>query len=149
MNGVIKKGMTKEEAIEEEVSGEINFDTYQEEAGKTAIYPCVTIIDDDGKHNEANYVYPALGLVNEAGEVAGKIKKIIRDHKGIYKDKETGEIYEMAKDMVTKELGCVLWYMAELASAFEIRLSDVAEQNLEKLASRKRRGKLGGSGDDR
>ena len=90
-----------------------------------------------------------MGLANEAGEVLGKLKKIVRDHQGVYRDKETGKIYEMAQDVVKSEISDVLWYMAELASVFEIKLSDIAKYNLEKLASRKARGKLQGSGDDR
>ena len=147
MSDVIKKGMTKEKVIEEEVSAEINFNTYQREAHKTAIYPKIVVIDEDGNQNDADYMYPVLGLANEAGEVAGKLKKIVRDHQGIYK--EDGVIYDMAKDVIAKELGDTLWYMAELATVFEIKLSEIAEKNLEKLESRKARNKLQGSGDNR
>lgn len=148
MSDIIKKGMTKEEVIEEEVCGEINFDTYQEEAGKTAIYPKIIVVDNDGNHNDADYIYPAMGLGNEAGEVLGKLKKIVRDHQGKYKE-EDGKIYDMAQEMVAAELGDVLWYLAETARVFDVKLSRVAEKNLEKLESRKARGKLQGSGDNR
>lgn len=145
---IIKKGMPKETVTEEEDSGEINFDTYQEEAGKTAIYPKIIVVDSEGNHNDADYIYPAMGLANEAGEVLGKLKKIVRDHQGKYKE-EDGKIYDMAQEMVKSELGDSLWYLAEIARVFEVKLSDIAKCNLEKLASRKARGKLGGSGDNR
>lgn len=142
-------GKTKEKLIEKEVCAEINFNSYQEEAGKTAIYPKIIVVDNDGNHNDAEYIYPAMGLGNEAGEVLGKLKKIVRDHQGKYKDDRTGEIYDMAQELVAAELGDVLWYLAETARVFNVSLSRVAEKNLEKLGSRKARGKLQGSGDDR
>ena len=86
LGDIIKKGMPKEEVVEEEVCAEINFDTYQEEATKTAIYPKIIVVDSEGNQNDADYIYPAMGLGNEAGEVLGKLKKIVRDHQGKYKD---------------------------------------------------------------
>lgn len=149
MSDVIKKGMPKEEVIEEEVSAEINFNSYQEKAAGTALYPKIIVVDSNGNHNDADYIYPAMGLGNEAGEVLGKLKKIVRDHQGRYKDDKTGEIYDMAQELVASELGDVLWYLAETARVFNVSLSRVAEKNLEKLESRKARGKLQGSGDNR
>jgi len=109
----------------------MDFNEYQKKSRKTAIYP----------DKDSNFVYPTLGLVGEAGEVAEKIKKVIRD-KGGQLDKET-------KDMLKKELGDVLWYVAQLATELNLSLDEVAEKNIEKLYSRLDRGKIKGSGDDR
>ena len=104
---------------------------YQRESRKTALYPEVG----------SNFIYPTLGLVGEAGEVADKVKKILRDKKGLF-DKES-------KDEIKLELGDVLWYVSQLASELGYEMEDVANSNLQKLKSRKLRGKIQGSGDDR
>ena len=109
----------------------MNFETYQINARKTAIYPSLG----------SNYVYPTLGLVGESGEVAEKIKKVIRDKNGIF-DAET-------KLAIKKELGDVLWYLSNLCDEFNFSLSDVAKTNLEKLNLRASKGNISGSGDDR
>jgi len=80
-------------------------------------------------------------LAGESGEVADKIKKVIRD-KGGKLDKET--IFE-----IEKELGDVLWYLSQLATELKLDFEKVAKTNLEKLFSRKKRGKIQGSGDNR
>ena len=110
---------------------ELNFITYQEKSKKTAKY--VTI--------GHAIIYPTLGLVNEAGEVAGKVKKIFRD-KG-------GEIGEQERQALKSELGDVLWYLAQTCTELGISLQDVAEANLEKLLSRLERGTIQGDGDER
>lgn len=109
----------------------MNLDQYQAEAVATAIYP------DQGN----NLYYPALGLAGEAGEVCDKIKKIMRDHGGIPTPEQEIEIL--------KELGDVLWYVANLCEELECNLSDAAKMNVDKLKSRQDRGVLGGSGDNR
>tara|TARA_Y100000589_G_scaffold241403_1_gene228932 strand:+ start:62 stop:391 length:330 start_codon:yes stop_codon:yes gene_type:complete len=109
----------------------MNFDNYQIEARKTAIYP------NKGK----NFIYPTLGLVGETGEVAEKIKKILRDKNGTF-DNES-------KLAIKKELGDVLWYLSNLCDELEFSLDDVAKINLEKLNNRLSRGEISGSGDDR
>lgn len=109
----------------------MNFNEYQEKARQTAIYP-----DKDN-----NFIYPTLGLVGEAGEVAEKIKKVIRDDLGI--------ISEEKKVEIIKELGDVLWYVANLAKELNVDLESVALANLEKLQSRQKRDELHGSGDNR
>jgi NTP pyrophosphatase (non-canonical NTP hydrolase) len=86
-------------------------------------------------------VYPTLGLVNEAGELAGKVKKIFRDRGGVVSDDD--------RRALTLELGDVLWYLAELCTQLGVSLDDVATANLEKLRSRAERGTLAGDGDDR
>ena len=109
----------------------MDFDNYQIEARKTAIYP----------DKDKNFIYPTLGLVGESGEVAEKIKKILRDKNGNFD-------YE-SKTAIKKELGDVLWYLANLCNELDFTLNEVAEENLEKLNNRLSRGKISGSGDDR
>lgn len=109
----------------------MDFNFYQKKSRKTAIYP------KRGK----NFVYPTLGLAGESGEVAEKIKKILRDH--------GGKINKEHKQEISKELGDVLWYVAQIASELKLDLSQVAENNLEKLFSRYKRNKIKGSGDNR
>ena len=85
--------------------------------------------------------YPALGLAGEAGEVANQAKKVIRD--------DGSELTEERRAAMSKELGDVLWYVAQLATELDLDLDAVAAENLEKLASRQRRGVLHGAGDER
>jgi len=106
----------------------MNFDNYQDQASKTAIY----------KHE---VIYPALGLANEAGEVLGKIKKVLRDNDGQFTPEKREEI--------GKEIGDVLWYISALARDLDLSLGIPAQQNFDKLNSRLSRGVLGGSGDNR
>lgn len=86
-------------------------------------------------------VYPTLGLTNEAGEVAGKIKKIFRD-KG-------GQISEQDRQALKAELGDVLWYLAQICTELDLSLEEVAQANLQKLFSRLERGQIRGDGDSR
>ena len=109
----------------------MNFETYQINARKTAIYPSLG----------SNYVYPTLGLVGESGEVAEKVKKVIRDKNGIF-DQET-------LIAIKKELGDVLWYVSNLSSELNFSLEDIAEENLNKLKKRSMEGKIKGAGDNR
>ena len=109
----------------------MTFNEYQEQSRKTAIYPARGL----------NFVYPTLGLVGEAGEVAEKMKKVLRDDGGKISDEKRGEI--------KKELGDVLWYIAQLATDLGFSLEEVAASNLEKLFSRMERNVLTGSGDNR
>jgi NTP pyrophosphatase (non-canonical NTP hydrolase) len=109
----------------------VRFSEYQERSRATAVYP------DAG----SNIVYPALGLCGEAGETAEKVKKAIRD--------DAGTLTEERRAAIAAELGDVLWYAAQLATEAGLDLEEIAEANLEKLASRQRRAVLHGSGDDR
>jgi len=109
----------------------MNFNDYQEKSRKTAIYP----------NRDNNFVYPTLGLAGESGEVAEKVKKIIRDN--------NGEVTEEKKEEIKKELGDVLWYLSQIASELRLDLEDVAFSNIVKLYSRLDRDKLQGSGDNR
>ena len=107
-----------------------DLDMYQKVAKTTAIYP-----------REQAIIYPTLGLTGEAGEVANKIKKIIRDGSDSKDEKLVSEI--------KSEIGDCLWYIAILANDFDIKLSDIASTNLEKLANRKKNNTIHGSGDTR
>ncbi len=82
-----------------------------------------------------------MGLVGEAGEVAEKMKKVLRDNDGV--------ISEEKREEITKELGDVLWYIANLSKELNVSLEDVAQKNIEKLQSRQQRNELHGSGDNR
>jgi NTP pyrophosphatase (non-canonical NTP hydrolase) len=86
-------------------------------------------------------VYPTLGLANEAGEAAGKVKKIFRDRGGVVTDAD--------REALALELGDVLWYLSELCTRLGIRLEDVAAANIAKITDRAARGVLGGDGDHR
>jgi len=86
-------------------------------------------------------IYPALGLGNEAGEVQGKIKKVLRDKGGVF-DVDT-------KAAIVDECGDVLWYLASLLKDLGYTLEDAAKANMTKLISRRQRGVIGGSGDNR
>ena len=102
----------------------MTFDEYQEFARSTAIYP-----------KDCKITYPTLGLCGEAGEVAEKVKKNIRDGKSL--------------DGVGLELGDVLWYISALADDLGVTLEEIAQANVDKLKSRMKRKKINGSGDNR
>ena len=104
---------------------------YQEKACETAIFP---------KHKAMEYL--TLGLTGEAGEIANKVKKFIRD--GAAQDEYLAKRIEIGY-----EIGDVLWYCAVLAKEMEMDLGHIMENNLQKLADRKKRGTLSGSGDNR
>lgn len=103
---------------------------YQQKALETAIYP-----------EQYKVIYPALGLTGEAGEVADKVKKVIRDGHGQLSDEKRLEI--------AKEVGDVCWYIATMAHDIGYTLEEICQMNYEKLSSRKERGVLGGNGDNR
>lgn len=111
----------------------MNFNEYQDRAAKLAIYP-----------KEAGPEYTALGLTSEAGEVAGKVKKQIRDGHSW-----TGEEREAKRHDIKAEAGDVLWYLSELVRQYGFTLEEVALYNIKKLESRKTRGVLAGDGDNR
>ena len=106
-------------------------DFYEMKAGQTAIFP---------KNQALEYL--ALGLTSEAGEVAGKVKKLIRDGEDV-------EGFELNKMAIASEVGDVLWYCAMLAKEVGVPLNDIMKDNLKKLHGRKVRGTLHGSGDNR
>jgi len=104
---------------------DISMTEYSEFAEKTAIYP-----------EEAEIVYPALGLAGEAGEVANKVKKMIRDDR-------------LDRDAIASELGDCLWYIAALCRDLNVDMASIARKNLDKLSMRKQKGTLQGNGDAR
>jgi len=108
----------------------MNFDEYQKEAVATAIYGAGHSI-----------IYPALGLGNEAGEVQGKVKKVLRDNDGVFSPEKA--------QIIGDEIGDVLWYMAALCRDLGINLDTIAQRNIQKLRDRQQRGVIGGSGDNR
>lgn len=108
------------------------FNEYEEEAMNTAVY--------DGE-----VIYPTLGLVSEAGEVADKIKKMLRDE-----DVDLGfEMSEEQRKAVALEVSDCLWYITALASDLGYSLEDIANMNIEKLRDRMDRNAIHGSGDER
>jgi NTP pyrophosphatase (non-canonical NTP hydrolase) len=109
----------------------MDFNDYQIKSRKTAGYPAIG----------HSVIYPTLGLVNEAGEVAGKIKKVFRD--------KDGQISEETREALKAELGDVLWYLAQVATELNLTLAEIAEHNIVKLYDRLERGKLRGDGDNR
>ncbi len=113
----------------------MTFEEYHERAEQTANYP------EKFSGSMIALAYVALGLTGEAGEFSNKIKKIIRDN--------NMQITEDLKKSLIGELGDCLWYLSAAAKELDVSLEDVAVANLEKLESRKRRNKLGGSGDNR
>ena len=120
------------------------FDDYQDNAKKTAIY--LNKVKDKYPELPKDIIkilgisYASNGL-GEVGEIQGKIKKLIRD--------AGGEISEESKKEISKEIGDVLWYIMALCEEFNLRMEDVAQQNVDKLFSRMERGVLTGSGDNR
>ena len=107
----------------------MDLNAYQQGARATARYPEVG----------SNPIYPTLGLCGEAGEVADKVKKVLRDN--------GGQFSPDVRQALKLELGDVLWYVAQLASELDFSLDDIAAANLAKLASRAARDVIGGSGD--
>ena len=111
----------------------MDLDEYQELANKTAIYP------DRGTN--AGLLYVTLGLCGESGEVAEKVKKLIRD--------DDGKLTQERKEKIINELGDVLWYLSNIASELNVSLKEIAVININKLNSRKDRNQLHGDGDER
>ncbi len=109
----------------------MDFSEYQALSRRTATYP----------QAGEDMTYPALGLCGEAGEVAEKVKKAIRDDGGVLSDER--------REALSRELGDVLWYLSQLATEAGLDLEEIAADNLNKLLSRQERGVLRGSGDER
>jgi NTP pyrophosphatase (non-canonical NTP hydrolase) len=109
----------------------MTFEEYQEGVLSTCVYPNVG----------SNIYYPTLGLAGEAGEICNKVKKIMRD--------ADGELSEKVQTELIDELGDCMWYIAAIAHELDVNISTIAELNNMKLADRKRRGVIKGSGDTR
>lgn len=111
----------------------MNFNDYQNATDKTAIYP-------KGREHGSLY-YVTMGLTSEAGEVAGKVKKALRDEQGLIDEKRA--------EAIAAEVGDVLWYCARIATEIGYELDEIAEGNIRKLTSRLESGTLKGDGDNR
>ena len=125
--------MKLEQEVEQFLKEKYNmsdFNAYQRMAAKTAIYP-----------DEHRIMYPALGLAGEAGEVANKVKKLIRDGPEGRPDDW--------REQISSEIGDVFWFCASLATDLNLTLGMIAAQNEKKLSDRQKAGTLGGSGDTR
>ena len=107
-----------------------DIDDYASQAHDFAIYP------EAGTGSERELSYLALGLMGESGEVAEKVKKLIRDGK-------------FDREAVSKELGDVFWYLSQLCLALNKNPSRVLSDNLRKLKDRKNRNVIQGEGDNR
>lgn len=103
---------------------------YQKKAAKTVLYP-----------KELGLYYVTMGLAGEAGEISNVVKKILRD--------DNKNLTQEKKEILKKEIGDVMWYIARICSELNLNLDDVMEANIEKLYSRMDRGVLRGSGDNR
>jgi len=123
--------MVKTTGVQIRINKEVPMSYYQQASRRT--YSDINVDDP--------IVYPVLGLCNEAGELAGKIKKIFRDKKG--------KISEADREALKGEIGDVLWYLTQIATNLDLTLEEIAEHNLEKIYSRLERGVIGGSGDNR
>ena len=106
------------------------FSEYQRATNETAVYP-----------KDKGIEYCIIGLIGEAGELANKYAKVIRDDGGVVSAEKGKELFV--------ELGDILWFASELATNLNAELSDVADYNIVKLLDRKSRNKLSGSGDHR
>lgn len=125
---------------------QFNFADYQSQTALTAIYP--------GRGTTVGILYCALKLAGESGEVAENVGKAVRDDGALLLDLGTAtfdpqELTTERKAKLVKELGDVMWYVSQLCTELGVQMSDVAEANIAKLQSRKERGTLQGSGDDR
>lgn len=113
----------------------MKFDEYQKKAAK------YDLSEETADLKAVGFIEKVLGLTGEAGETADKIKKILRDKDGVVSADD--------RELIVKELGDTLWYIASIARYLEIPLSDVASGNIEKLESRWQRNQLHGEGDER
>lgn len=111
----------------------MSLEDYQKAAIETAIYP--------GQGSFTGIIYTTIKLNGEAGEVAEKVGKVMRD--------DQGHLSTEKREALILELGDVLWYLAALSKELGWSLESVAMANLQKLASRRNKGTLSGSGDDR
>lgn len=123
----------KAELIERDRATSMTMFDYMNAAVSTAVYP------ENGTGSLRALAYVLALVAEEAGEVNGKWAKFLRDG---------GDMY-VTREMIIKELGDVLWAVANVANEIDVSLSEVAKKNVDKLASRAERGVLGGSGDDR
>lgn len=113
----------------------MDLDKYQKRAAKYDLFETTMDLKSPG------FLEKILGLAGEAGEAADKVKKILRDKGGFASEDDRAEL--------VKELGDVLWYVANVARYLDVDLSEIAKGNIDKLESRRKRNKLHGEGDNR
>ena len=113
----------------------MDLDKYQKRAAKYDLFETTVDLKSPG------FLEKILGLAGEAGEAADKVKKILRDKGGYASEDDKAEL--------VKELGDVLWYVANVARYLDVDLSQIAKVNIDKLESRRKRNKLHGEGDNR
>lgn len=113
----------------------MDLDKYQKRAAKYDLFETTVDLKSPG------FLEKILGLAGEAGEAADKVKKILRDKGGYASEEDRAEL--------VKELGDVLWYVANVARYLDVDLSQIAKVNIDKLESRRKRNKLHGEGDNR
>ena len=118
----------------------MNINEYQLAAHSFADYTMPFVSKGDVA-TRIDYVYPVMGLTEEAGEVAGKFAKAVRDNDGVIDDER--------KEAIIKELGDVCWFVAELCTLMNVSMERVMQGNIDKLTSRRERGVIKGEGDDR
>ncbi len=118
----------------------MNTNEYQLAAHGFADYT-MPFVSKAGSATRIDYVYPVMGLAEEAGEVSGKFAKAVRDNGGV--------ISEERKTEIVKELGDVCWFVAEICTLLNVSMEEVMQKNIDKLTSRKERGVIKGEGDNR
>jgi len=116
--------------------GDFGFNKYQQKAHETAEYPNIYV----GGH-PSNYIYAAMGLAGESGELIEKLKKVVRNKNGLVAESDLFDI--------KKEVGDVLWYLSELCTCLNLSLKQIARENIKKLSDRKNRGVIKSEGDNR
>ena len=119
----------------------MDFAQYEKEARLTAVYPGSEPSGTKEQNDITGVYYCALGASGEAGEIANKVKKLIRDDGGTLN-------LEKCK-AISFEIGDALWYLSNLSQEIGFSLEQIAEENISKLASRKQRGEIHGQGDNR
>ena len=119
----------------------LTFNQYQQLARETKQFPDIYVGDLFGSQNVARYIYPAMGMAEETGEVLSVLNKCVRNDNGIVDEEDINRI--------TKEIGDLLWFMTTLADELGISMNDVAESNIAKLKDRMKRDVIKSSGDNR
>lgn len=114
-------------------TGDMDFQEYQKLASRTATF--------DGKQLEHQLMYVTLGIAGESGEIAEKVKKIVRN--------DNGEVSDEKRESLKGEIGDVLWYLSQLSRVLGFQLEDAARANIEKLTDRAARGVIKSTGDNR
>jgi NTP pyrophosphatase (non-canonical NTP hydrolase) len=143
----LNRGKITVESLEQKYNGELTLNMYQKKAMETCMPSC------------ENFSYMMLNLVGEVGEFASKVAKMIR--KGSVEidtmDDKTSDLFPMVslpqwvymQGELMKEAGDILWQLSGLCHIMGWNLEDVAQMNLDKLASRRERGVIDGEGDNR